>query len=876
MALREKYLVYENIHSTKKDLSHLEWVKAPYRYRYIQRFLGILMLCISVLVMTFSGFLLFFALGETPTTRYSELLQNRMTLYIREILRNSLRYRETEESSAYLKKLSSLKAELGDGSKAAEYAETLAALSLLLDQKRAEALHPPLLFKEDQATSNPLPSTLGSPLIQDANQYKALSFYFKRLNKNISQIEHIKGFEGIETSPSNLVDVFDFPYPFTLLLHYTRVDNPTLDAPYVDLHAPYQLVTSDKELQIKIFNESIGVDVSSLQSQFNVIVNLKAGWMRVDNKYYNLSESFDEAYLPYLTSYFSSDLQKAILQNPDLKVRVPNLIIGLKIKPEEIYALDSRPVYDKNIWSAPWVLLSENYNAIARAEQINAFVPILTILLIGSLAFYILFFSRLCSYAGYISNRHGEIPKNAMPSALFKLMWLDYVPLEIGMAFYLWVYSILLLPFNEPSNLAYIIPGFFLLNSVALLSIIRRYRGKVLYKHSLVYYLAQLFTHIQRYWRFSLGYFILFIVGAVFAYRNYFWGSLFVLVLVFILSLRYLSTLEVVRQRLRRILQKNEEKKVTDTDYMNTLQENIEELENLLSSSLSSQLKNEKLKTELITNVSHDLRTPLTSIVNYTSLLKKGDASPEEAKDYIDRIYHNSVRLQTLTEDLLAASKAASGTLETEPVVLDLNDFLKQVCGEWVDRFAEKNISLNYRIFDTKGNFCLLKFTEEGEEGHCHTETEMQSPQVMLMDSPLMVEVDPNHLVRIFENLLGNCLKYSIPGSRVFLNVREQKNKENMSEDAVLVPVLSEEGQEEQESHILLEIVNTSNQHLDLPTDQLMERFVQGDRSRRSEGSGLGLAIVKSLTELLNVEFNIRLEEDRFKVSLRFPKHLSL
>lgn len=876
MALGEKYLVYENIHSTKKDLSHLEWIKAPYRYRYLQRFLAILLLCVCVLMMTFSGFLLFFALDETPTTRYTEILQNKMTLYIRELLRNSLRYRETLDGTAYLQKLASLRAELGQGAKAEEYAETLAALSLLIDQKREGALHPNLLMPKNKVKEvSPLPNP-HLPIIQNSNQYKELNFYFKSQNKNLSQIEHIKGFDGVESQASNLIDVFDFPYPFVLLLHYTRVDTPTLDTPYVDLFSPYQLVTSSKELQTKIFNESIGVDVSALQSQFNVLVNLKAGWMRIDKKYYNISETFDEEDLEYLTAYFSSDLQKAIHQNSDLKSRAPNLMIGLQIRPQDIYALDSRPVYDKEIWKNPWVLLSDNYNVIARAEQINAFIPFLSILLISSLALYILFFSRLCSYAGYIANRHGEIPQNAMPSALFKLMWIDYIPLELCILLYLWAYAWLLLPIHDISNLALAIPLFFLINSVALLSIIRRYRGQVLFRHTLVYYVLQLFAYIQRHWRFSLGYFILFVVGLIFAYRHYFWGTLCVLVLVFILSLRYLATLEVVRQRLRRILQKNEEKQVTETDYMKTLQENIEELENLLSSSLSSQLKNEKLKTELITNVSHDLRTPLTSIVNYTNLLRKGDSSSEEAADYIERIYQNSVRLQTLTEDLLAASKAASGTLECDPVVLDLNDFLKQICGEWVDRFAEKDISLNYRIFDASGNFCLLKFTEEGEEGLCYAETgETRTETDNLMDSPLMVEVDPNHLVRIFENLLGNCLKYSIPGSRVFLNVRNQKKTEKTHENAMLVPILSEE-QEAQESYILVEMVNTSNQHLDLPTEQLMERFVQGDRSRKSEGSGLGLAIVKSLADLLNIEISIRLEEDRFKVSLLFPKHLTL
>lgn len=876
MALSEKYLVYENIHTTKKDLSTLEWVKAPYRYRYLQRFLSSVMLVLSIFVMTFSSFLLFFAIKETPNNRYVELLQERTSLYIRDVLRNASRYQATQNYASTLAKLELLRKELtsplSSPEKIEEYNETLAKLNLFLkgyvekeeDEEEDDT-------DDEKVSTFPLEPT---SLVSHLNNYRELHFYSSLHEKHVTQIEYVRDFQNIQSKYSYLLQDFDFPYPFALFLHYSRIDSPTLDTPYIDVYAPYQLLLSSHQTQKNIFSETQAIDMQVLSSEYNVLINLKSGVMRVDEQYYDITHLTENENLENLRAYFSPDLQEAILKNADLKSRVPNLIIALQIKPEEIYSLDRRPMFNKSFWENPFQLLSSQYNTIARAEQISSILPVLIYVLALALIVYIVFFSRLCSYAGYIANRHGEMPRYAMPSALFKLMWLDYLPLEAGILAYLWIYSWLLVSVRGAEDMVYVVPIFFFANSIGLLSIIRRYRGGVLLKHSLIYWILHLGANIRRHWRFSLGYLLLFLVALIALYTKHFWGVILVLILVFFLSLRYLMTLDVVRNRLTLLLKKNQDSTVR-TDYIKSLQENLEELEALLSSSLSAQLKNEKLKTELITNVSHDLRTPLTSIVNYTGLLKKGDNSKEEEKDYIERIYQNSLRLQTMTEDLLAASKAASGALECENAVLDLNDFLKQVCGEWVDRFAEKDISLNYRIFDTQGNFCSLRFTEDGEESLSSSANQEENDKISLMNVPLMVDVDPNHLVRIFENLLSNCLKYSIKGSRVFLNVREQKKEDKLKENMILMPVLSSDG-EETKSQILVELINTSNQNLDLPTEQLVERFVQGDRSRKSEGSGLGLAIVKSLAELLHIDFSIRLEEDSFKVLLVFQKYITL
>ena len=219
------------------------------------------------------------------------------------------------------------------------------------------------------------------------------------------------------------------------------------------------------------------------------------------------------------------------------------------------------------------------------------------------------------------------------------------------------------------------------------------------------------------------------------------------------------------------------------------------------------------MKTELITNVSHDLKTPLTSLVNYSELI--GREAPAEGKlhEYAEVLLRQSERLMRLIEDLVEASKASTGNLEVACVPCDAGVFLTQAAGEYEEKLAAAGLT-------------LVTKTPEKE---------------------LPILADGRRMWRIFDNLMGNALKYALPGSRVYLNLEEQDG------DAVFT------------------FKNTSREALDLPASELMERFVRGDRSRSTEGSGLGLSIAGSLAELQGGVLRLFTDGDLFKAMLRFP-----
>ena len=230
---------------------------------------------------------------------------------------------------------------------------------------------------------------------------------------------------------------------------------------------------------------------------------------------------------------------------------------------------------------------------------------------------------------------------------------------------------------------------------------------------------------------------------------------------------------------------------------------------------LETALKSERMKTELITNVSHDLKTPLTSILNYIDLLKRSGLTAPEAADYLEVLDQKSQRLKTLTEDLFEAAKASSGNLIVQAEPLSLQEFLHQSAGEVRDRMEQANLE--------------LKLTTP--------------PQ----DQPLTIHADGRHLWRIMENLFLNVLKYAMPGSRVYLDLQRS------DQDAVIT------------------LKNISALPLDEVDDTLTERFVRGDAARTTDGSGLGLAIAKSLAELQKGHFKIETDGDLFKAILTLP-----
>ncbi len=234
-----------------------------------------------------------------------------------------------------------------------------------------------------------------------------------------------------------------------------------------------------------------------------------------------------------------------------------------------------------------------------------------------------------------------------------------------------------------------------------------------------------------------------------------------------------------------------------------------------LKQAVETSIKDERMKTELITNVSHDLKTPLTSIINYVDLLKNQEMPNEDAKHYVEVLDAKAQRLKQLTEDLVEAAKATSGNIELEMMPLTFDELMKQALGEFEDKFEKRNLAI------------IANYPEE----------------------PAVVMADGRRLYRIIENVLQNIYKYAMEGTRVYADLEK---------DAGVVTFT---------------LKNVSKAPLNISTDELMERFTRGDSSRTTEGSGLGLSIAKDLTRLQNGEFEIQLDGDLFKVVIRFPEY---
>ena len=239
----------------------------------------------------------------------------------------------------------------------------------------------------------------------------------------------------------------------------------------------------------------------------------------------------------------------------------------------------------------------------------------------------------------------------------------------------------------------------------------------------------------------------------------------------------------------------------------------VNEMGDGLQKAVDAIVRNERLKAELITNVSHDIKTPLTSIVNYVDLLKRENLPGERVQRYIEVLDQKSQRLRQLTEDLVEASKISSGNIELQMVRMQLQSMLQQAYGEFQDRFEERGLT----------------------------------PLWELPKEPVCIMADGRQLWRILENLFGNIYKYAAEGTRIYIDLYTE------------------------DKEAVLSLQNTSREKLTVDAQELVGRFVRGDKSRSTEGSGLGLSIAQSLVELHGGTFEITADYDLFRVTIRFP-----
>ena len=259
-----------------------------------------------------------------------------------------------------------------------------------------------------------------------------------------------------------------------------------------------------------------------------------------------------------------------------------------------------------------------------------------------------------------------------------------------------------------------------------------------------------------------------------------------------------------------------------DTDYKietaglpKSLEQQAVHLNNInigVANAVTKQLRSEKLKTELITNVSHDIKTPLTSIINYIDLIQKEDVQTQPLKDYVEVLDRQSNRLKKLIEDLVEASKASTGNINVNLASTGLKLLLNQSAGEYEEKAEKAGLQLT----------------------------------MVLPEDEIYILSDGRMLWRVFDNLLNNACKYSRPGTRIYVSLEKQEDK------------------------AVVTFKNVSKTQLNISPDELMERFVRGDSSRNTEGSGLGLSIAQSLTEILNGSMALAIDGDLFKVTITF------
>ncbi len=356
------------------------------------------------------------------------------------------------------------------------------------------------------------------------------------------------------------------------------------------------------------------------------------------------------------------------------------------------------------------------------------------------------------------------------------------------------------------------------------MSLVRRIKAKTLWRNSILkatlVFLKQLFLNLHAVWKTILifgGFVIVHWMGII-SNRNLF--ELFLLLMVELVVFVYMMKQAIGRQRINVGVDKiagGEVDYKIPTDDMGEEQRSIAEKINSigqgLDTALAESIKSERLKTDLITNVSHDIKTPLTSIINYVNLLKAENFESPKIQRYLEVLEAKSQRLKILTEDVVEASKISSGNITLEFMNINLVEMIQQTSGEFEEKFKERNL------------------------------TEVMT----LPEQEVVISVDGRRLWRVLANIYNNTAKYAMEGTRVYADLYTSGTTAVFS------------------------LKNISEQPLNISADELTERFIRGDISRSTEGSGLGLSIAKTLTEMQGGKFELYLDGDLFRVTITFP-----
>ncbi len=360
------------------------------------------------------------------------------------------------------------------------------------------------------------------------------------------------------------------------------------------------------------------------------------------------------------------------------------------------------------------------------------------------------------------------------------------------------------------------------------LSLVRRIKAKTVWKNSvlrwLLVFLKEMFQNIQYLWKSMIGFAAFFAIHwltYVFAADgSTTWAWAFILLVIdvaaFIWMVQKAKGTGKIKTGIEKIAGGEVDYQIPVNGLMAEQKEIAEKVNSIgegLEAALAKSMKSERLKTDLITNVSHDIKTPLTSIINYVELLKQENLQDPKIQRYIEVLEQKSQRLKTLTEDVVEASKVSSGNITLEFMNLNLVEMIQQTSGEFEEKFKARDLQE------------VMNLPEEN----------------------VIIRADGRRLWRVLSNIYNNAAKYALEGTRVYADLEKKDGMAYFS------------------------LKNISAQPLNISADELTERFIRGDVSRSTEGSGLGLSIAQSLTEMQGGTFELYLDGDLFKVTIKFP-----
>lgn len=538
----------------------------------------------------------------------------------------------------------------------------------------------------------------------------------------------------------------------------------------------------------------------------------------------------------YQYCYIFNGYSVALSSNPDIPSPGP-------LKTDQLYVAPKDPNNHVTIWfsidSIPQDQRNRFFWAMRSFKFITVIAPMVIPGIISCSLISVIFAIFLLGSAGYARHKDGSRPRVGE----VKLSWVDNIPNDIFVVMLLLPIGVLVAHnsdlirnmFNSIHQGDYL--SFPVLRMVATsLSImvlaeiligsqVRRNRADILTRNTA---LSLLFKRSRRQWSHSGQLRLIMILGGSLlggivlsiVTRNWVLATL-VASLCWVVAVGFgvVQTKDLNRLKRQTSAMVNGRFREVPLDrFLNViiseLAEDLNKIAKVTDESIRERTKSERLKTELISNVSHDLKTPLTTIVNYADLLGREDLPKEDRAEYQKILKSKAKQLVHLTEQLLEASKLASGILLIEPEPLELGEFLCQAVAEFEQAFHNAELDL------------ILDLPEKG---------------------PVVIESDGKQLWRVLQNLLENCIKYAMKGTRVYVSLRLVRDKAQIT------------------------VLNISATPLGVSSEDLLERFVRGDASRKAAGNGLGLSIAKNLVELLGGRFKLQNEGDLFKIMIRLP-----